>query len=220
MTFTEYAASYDTPSILDELLWNRVSGSIGKRPSKWRAPSWSWASIDGEIQTRSYLHPHGKFDVLRIHTELLTHVDPFGEVTSGFIVLKGQFTRMCLSRHCHRIHVEKGFTQLLDACNDGLRSWRQHPLHPSCNGELLLDVGGPDQELEADIAEHVWCLRVAYKLSFVLVEDSELKPSQPFPKAHSPNATGLRKFHRLGIISLGRADALFEDAAVEEIRIL
>jgi len=163
------------PSILDELLWNRASQITGRRPSKWRAPSWSWASIDGEIQTRSYLRPYHGFDVLSMHIELVTPVDPFGEVTSRFIIVKGHIKRACLSRECMRQHHEEGFTQLY---SQDLRSFAalrpeywHHPQDLSSDINLLLDISGPDQEIEVDMAEYVWCLCVADKFCLVLVQE-------------------------------------------------
>ncbi|KFY10911.1 hypothetical protein V492_04782 [Pseudogymnoascus sp. VKM F-4246] len=54
----------------------------------WRAPTWSWASIDGEVSSRYVWRklPTTYVQVLDANTTQYGH-DPFGQVTSGFIRL-------------------------------------------------------------------------------------------------------------------------------------
>ena len=79
------------------LSWIVLHDSSGCRPSIYRAPSWSWASVDGPI---SYQPLGGYFptsdgfvesaiDVIEAQTEIAAS-DPFGQVVGGRIVLSGQ----------------------------------------------------------------------------------------------------------------------------------
>jgi heterokaryon incompatibility protein (HET) len=79
------------------LSWIVLHDSSGCRPSIYRAPSWSWASVDGPI---SYQPLDGYFptsdgfvesaiDVIEARTEIAAS-DPFGQVVGGRIVLSGQ----------------------------------------------------------------------------------------------------------------------------------
>jgi len=68
--------------------WQPKPGSIGKRPT-WRAPTWSWASIDGRVgwqprQPRILDTNHAH--VLDASMTLYGQ-DPFGQVTAGVIRL-------------------------------------------------------------------------------------------------------------------------------------
>ncbi|KAJ8106723.1 hypothetical protein OPT61_g9350 [Boeremia exigua] len=81
-----FAGVWNTDTILLDLLWHVRSG---RRPAVWRAPTWSWASIKGEI---------GFFDLLDYVDSLASVVDirtnplgtdPFGQLLSGHLELKG-----------------------------------------------------------------------------------------------------------------------------------
>jgi hypothetical protein len=47
----KYLAGLWEDTLLEDLLWT-VSWSNGKRPHTWRAPYWSWASVDGNVLYR------------------------------------------------------------------------------------------------------------------------------------------------------------------------
>jgi len=51
-TGRSYVAGIWEETIHEDLLW-RVCGKLSPRPLKYRAPSWSWASVDGTILTVS-----------------------------------------------------------------------------------------------------------------------------------------------------------------------
>lgn len=58
----------------------------GPSPKSYRAPSWSWASIDGKVT-----HSHFSNELAIIeeaHTSLLSPENPFGEVQAGWIRLR------------------------------------------------------------------------------------------------------------------------------------
>jgi hypothetical protein len=81
-----------------DLLW-RMAGS-GSRPATYRAPSWSWASVDGGV----YFHSADKRDVARknlVATVLEAHItpasDPLGPVKGGHLTLQGPLLKINLS---------------------------------------------------------------------------------------------------------------------------
>ena len=49
---TRYIAGLWEDNLIDDLLW-RTSALSAERPAKWRAPTWSWASIKGRIRYSS-----------------------------------------------------------------------------------------------------------------------------------------------------------------------
>ncbi|KAH8792185.1 heterokaryon incompatibility protein-domain-containing protein [Hyaloscypha sp. PMI_1271] len=85
----EYLAGLWRGSLVTDLCW--VLGEPGHRPVKYRAPSWSWASIDGKLFC---LGPNAPFEGISMVKILEASVnlrssDPTGEVTGGFIRLQG-----------------------------------------------------------------------------------------------------------------------------------
>lgn len=92
-------------SFVQDLLWHaRSYGILEKtdlrpRPENWRAPTWSWASVDSAIMTRgtSASHIHGNddgpgmtscIDVLAVNC-IPAGDDITGELSSGYAVLRG-----------------------------------------------------------------------------------------------------------------------------------
>lgn len=73
------------------LLWAKAGGPI-TRATEYRAPSWSWACLDGDLVTQS--PPGGS--VRRLCCEILEAwttvkgVNPFGEVRGGRLRIRGQ----------------------------------------------------------------------------------------------------------------------------------
>jgi hypothetical protein len=74
---------YDTAS---QLLW-RTSGK-NTRPQMYRAPTWSWASLDGEICSNDELFDLVLVDILHIHMNPMGD-DTTGQILSGDIQLRG-----------------------------------------------------------------------------------------------------------------------------------
>jgi hypothetical protein len=110
MRKTGYLAGLWQDTLLHDLLWTTFPTSQGKsRANPWRAPSWSWASIDNAIcydfryQFRSKLRLETKLaldftvKILEANCEL-AGPDPVGEVTSGFIRLYGSVVQVSLKR--------------------------------------------------------------------------------------------------------------------------
>lgn len=93
----KYLAGLWTETLLLDLLWKRT-GQPRPRPEKYRAPSWSWAAMDGEVEayyldpaiisftTESYsLRMAG---ILEESVKLESEHSPFGGVKDGTLKLK------------------------------------------------------------------------------------------------------------------------------------
>lgn len=85
----DYAAGLFRDSFLALLLWH--CGPSAKRQIVYRAPSWSWASVDGSIR---YINNDALVStVLDVQTELVNPSDTYGQVRSGLATIKGPLTR-------------------------------------------------------------------------------------------------------------------------------
>ncbi|KAK7993824.1 hypothetical protein PG989_007205 [Apiospora arundinis] len=90
----KYLAGVWSSQLPDALLWFIFAD---RRAETYRAPSWSWAAWEGEIRCMSessMKYQHGRrcpeFEVLEAECTLASS-DPYGAVTDGHIVVKGQF---------------------------------------------------------------------------------------------------------------------------------
>ncbi|KAF2655341.1 hypothetical protein K491DRAFT_553758, partial [Lophiostoma macrostomum CBS 122681] len=91
-TKPRYLAGLWEDTLLFDLTW--LSHQVSKRPDKWRAPSWSWASVVGGVRMyeKSEHRPaecvHAVAEIL--HAETVPRgSDPFGELQSGKLEIKG-----------------------------------------------------------------------------------------------------------------------------------
>jgi hypothetical protein len=97
-----YLAGLWESSFVQDLLCYAGSYGISKkslrsRPEKWRAPTWSWASIDSAVMTRGTSYNYGNndrpgmtscIDVLDVNC-IPAGDDITGELSSGYAVLRG-----------------------------------------------------------------------------------------------------------------------------------
>lgn len=96
-----YLAGHWETDLVRQLAWTGSNGS--DRTSTYRAPSWSWASVDAPIQDFKFLYnpPEGTreafyplVEILNVEVESLTE-DPMGQVISGSLTLR-----------CHLVELE------------------------------------------------------------------------------------------------------------------
>jgi hypothetical protein len=94
----QYLAGLWGQFLFDDLLWRRDVTSdfqpwltLSLRPQKYRAPSWSWASVEGKV-----LNPYGgearspcEFSILDCYADLKWDDVPFGPVTGGCLKVEG-----------------------------------------------------------------------------------------------------------------------------------
>jgi hypothetical protein len=90
-----------------------------KRQTEYRAPTWSWASVDGRILT-GIPDLYGKSGSIhiKIHeakTNLITN-DPYGPINGGQIIISGRLARVFLSAVVE--HGEGTASYILRVCTD------------------------------------------------------------------------------------------------------
>lgn len=94
----QYLAGMWKSNLLETLLWMREAKSPMKRPRRYRAPSWSWASIDGEVDFPSRFAADDDDErrsrlvvqLVECHAKLENSLTPYGAVRSGSLKLKGK----------------------------------------------------------------------------------------------------------------------------------
>jgi hypothetical protein len=86
----EYVAGLWKHEIPRLLQW-RVEG-IGKRPPKYVAPSWSWASLTGKIRFEGFSTVGLK--VINVKLETLPPNDTFGQVMGGTLQVRGMVSEV------------------------------------------------------------------------------------------------------------------------------
>ncbi|KAF8146503.1 hypothetical protein K438DRAFT_1869296 [Mycena galopus ATCC 62051] len=89
---SEYVARLWTHQLPQALLWYTATSSNGGdslRPEKYRAPSWSWASVDNAIQFADGLDTptNNICEIISVKVTLKNSADPYGQVVSGFLTL-------------------------------------------------------------------------------------------------------------------------------------
>ncbi|KAL6365790.1 hypothetical protein LRP88_00365 [Fusarium phalaenopsidis] len=80
-------------------LWLPSSGTVDKRKARieiYCAPSWSWATVDGEVECKLGVEstiPEPACEVLDVQVDLANDDAPFGAVVSGYIIIRGNTRR-------------------------------------------------------------------------------------------------------------------------------
>ncbi|TVY68859.1 hypothetical protein LSUE1_G007031 [Lachnellula suecica] len=60
------------------------------RPATYRAPSWSWASVDGAVVLENLCDSEMRVEVLECSVELVSPLLPYGAVSSGHLTVRGR----------------------------------------------------------------------------------------------------------------------------------
>jgi len=89
---TDYLAGLWRQNLARELLWRLMKRGSGSRPRQYRAPSWSWASVDGHVDNP--FSGNERVVTTVVEADVCTVKGPFGPVKSGFLVLKGPLLRV------------------------------------------------------------------------------------------------------------------------------
>jgi hypothetical protein len=94
-----YLAGLWSKSLARNLLWHVVGDSVHTRSKVWRAPTWSWASMDGGVNYFERFHHHVFDSAVEIVDAQCTPLsaDHFGQVSSGFILLTGRLVKVSLA---------------------------------------------------------------------------------------------------------------------------
>lgn len=97
---TEYLAGLWQKTLLLDLLWTRSSAyEIWQRPTNYRAPSWSWASIDGLVEYRYVELKKAKAnciiesEILNCQVLLAREDMPFGAISAATLTLNSHIRK-------------------------------------------------------------------------------------------------------------------------------
>ena len=92
---TAYVAGlFDNGFLTEQLMWQRtggqqMSGQPATRSSVYRAPSWSWLSLDARISC-PVIFGSSQIKILQVKVELINERNPTGPVKQGILSVKGQ----------------------------------------------------------------------------------------------------------------------------------
>ncbi|KAF7439686.1 hypothetical protein PC9H_000022 [Pleurotus ostreatus] len=120
-----YLAGLWTPLLAVQLLWKAESGNQQGQTS-YRAPSWSWASVDKPISSpidtiSRRTTKHTIISVLRAEVSAAGE-DPFQEVSSGFIRAEGWLWKISKGAIPHQVGKSSKLNLQLTFDNDGVKS--------------------------------------------------------------------------------------------------
>ncbi|KAK4951162.1 hypothetical protein LTR10_010134 [Elasticomyces elasticus] len=101
----DYLAGLWVSHLVLELLWRKEGRDAGlgsgyqhtldlkHRPVQYRAPSWSWASVDGTVAWHSFFRKRNVVaQLLDFSVRPVVDTAPFGAVKSGYVSLRGRLT--------------------------------------------------------------------------------------------------------------------------------
>ena len=147
------------------LLWSRDFATTPLTRPQYRAPSWSWASIDSPVVWSKSL-PEGdvgpEAQIIRCQISLSSNLSPFGAVSGGSIEIKGPLKRVTVTR--------VGSEQLL----------KRQSLTPFAFAQW--DALEDEQEgtrldcVEENKGWMLWCLKTVKGVGLILIEAREKKP--------------------------------------------
>lgn len=84
----EYLAGMWKPWLIDLLPWHLDTNDKHHKPSPYRAPSWSWAAIDGTVYNGRLADPTGKYFAHVLEARVTpVGIDTFGQVENGTLEL-------------------------------------------------------------------------------------------------------------------------------------
>ncbi|KAB2102133.1 hypothetical protein AG0111_0g9498 [Alternaria gaisen] len=126
-----YLAGLWENALPGDLLW-RMDRS-GQYSPQYRAPSWSWASIEGKVKYYRMTSYHPEFSIVSAFCDPLSEVNRFGEVASGSLKINATVANLEFS---------------LDSSKDEARSRR--PMKVDFMGDTALFI--PDCELTMSTA--------------------------------------------------------------------
>ncbi|KAH7308359.1 heterokaryon incompatibility protein-domain-containing protein [Rhexocercosporidium sp. MPI-PUGE-AT-0058] len=97
---TRYLAGIWQHQLPNNLMWCVDGKNKGLRPSSYRAPSWSWAAVDGQINPDYFGWDTSYAIYLTIRDCAVTPVSPmlpYGSVAAGYISVRGRLRKMKLN---------------------------------------------------------------------------------------------------------------------------
>jgi hypothetical protein len=116
VTGQTYVAGMWRENLEHALLWRNsdrktytVGGALFPQPNIWRAPSWSWASVDGPVE---FVQHTGNHSLISVQDLVLTHAteDAMGLLTGGWLDLRGALKPMHISYDCNNTRWAHGWS--------------------------------------------------------------------------------------------------------------
>ncbi|KAK0715364.1 heterokaryon incompatibility protein-domain-containing protein [Lasiosphaeris hirsuta] len=83
------------------LCWLVSANYVKARPEEYRAPSWSWAAIDGQVDLKPMNSFKGKAEILEATTTPRSEVAPLTGVTGGSMTVRGELVWTTLRINVH-----------------------------------------------------------------------------------------------------------------------
>lgn len=174
---SEYLAGlWRSDTLLIELLWeaDKVAAEHGRRhtrPTTYRAPSWSWAAVQGTVRHR-FTWPSDVEDtpgnvalakIVECRVTLEDSTLPFGRVTGGVLVLRGT-PILCYGAHASRTLTQISWTVPLPSLEQVRRQkWGLGGSSDDEDEARSIELSGErcatvtfDCELEADQIGKMW----------------------------------------------------------------
>jgi len=182
-TGDEYLAGLWRQDLSHELLWKvdylfAAKDSTWHRPAKYRAPSWSWAAIEGpicmDLRPSELDKAHGDVlataDDVRVLEAKIEPIwqNPYGEVSGGYLRLSTRLWKVVLRPFQNSKSINPKYWLRPDKWGDSRVMHRRRQVHTpegKSIGECVLDI--PD-ERDWDATE-LWWVKIDVRGSGVLV---------------------------------------------------
>lgn len=84
----EYIAGLWRGALASQLLWSVKDPATSKRAIPYRAPSFSWASVEASVEPHTYFAENSIMEILHVHITAVTK-DPTGQIKNAFLRLRG-----------------------------------------------------------------------------------------------------------------------------------
>jgi len=171
-----------------ELLWS-VGNNETSRPAEYRAPSWSWFSIDGTVSTRvisSNIIWRRFFTVVEDIQIYRTETGPLAPIKDGYIQLRG-----CLREAAWEYRPNEDLQHVLI-----LNGTRMSTSHGYCAADVLKQTA----------PEKVWCLIIELSLNQETISENTVLSVRGLVLRQLQNDT--KNFERIGTFHIDGEKAL------------
>ncbi|KAF2005842.1 HET-domain-containing protein [Amniculicola lignicola CBS 123094] len=211
----EYAAGLWKDNIQRMACWHRFASEHGRRPSKYRAPSWSWASVDYASSLWNHLDILAT-GIVEVSAEPEVESLPFGKVRSGYMKLH------CSSRKAilHQGQDGECSTICLDLKDDGHGGKAVTFLGRSDNDFVSDDSdsdSGSDRHmtfeicLDAPVDDFVgWGGNIGWDVHLFLVSEAKKFKEIAMIAKEIPDSDGA--YQRVGLCTRRKRSKLFKEA--------
>jgi hypothetical protein len=104
----EYLAGHWKKHLVNQLLWMTYKHLKKSRPAEYRAPSWSWASVNGAVAFRDILEAD-EYNTLAqvVDANVTTHAEKIGRVTGGYVEIRGKLLPATWKASSHKPSSQK-----------------------------------------------------------------------------------------------------------------